>query len=526
MTATTAILLPRRPGPAAPRCSLALVLVLVASAALGCGSPDDAPRATPEMSGPAEPPPPPRPSPGVDLDGPIPLPERGGPIARGGSRVPVELTADRALLPVAVPRPPRGGSVGFSFDGERRGWVASLPESQQLPTVAYGGDKVYVSGGFQSVSFYALHATTGQMQWATTNLEDNGPTSAVFEDGRVIFNTESCTLFALDARTGKRLWLRWLGDPTLAQTAVADGLVFAAHPAEKGYVLSALRVTTGAPVWSGWIGSEAIAAPVIAGDSVYVSTLEGLTLRFVRKTGRLRWSRRLGATTAPWISGDELFVTRRRGKQEQQIVVATGTGEIVREHHVSAGAYAGDLPHGSDWYGVWAYEGSRPVVDRGVRYVAMGSEIHATDARTGEALWHRRYPGNADRRALGSVAVAGSAVVFATRDGKLFGLDVDTGYTLWSYDLGVRVVAQPIIARGWIYASTADGRVVALEVADPSLDGWHMFGGNPHHNGLVAPPPPPRPLEAPAPTAPAPPAEPAPPARTADPAQPARAARG
>jgi hypothetical protein len=30
--------------------------------------------------------------------------------------------------------------------------------------------------------------------------------------------------------------------------------------------------------------------------------------------------------------------------------------------------------------------GSRPVVDRGVRYVAMGGEIRASDAVTGERL--------------------------------------------------------------------------------------------------------------------------------------------
>jgi Ca-activated chloride channel family protein len=488
------------------------IIVLTACAAIGCGSRDDAPLATSAPTAPAEPPAA-RPAPGMDLDGPIPQPERGDTItggARGGSKVPVELTADRALLKIAVPRPPRGGSVTFQFDGDRRGWVASLPEGQQLPTVAYGSGRIFASGGFGSVSFYALHATTGRIEWATTNLEDNGPTAAVFEDERVIFNTESCTLFALDARTGKRLWLRWLGDPTLAQTAVADGLVFAAHPGAGGHVLSALRTTSGAPVWSAWIGTEVIAAPVVSGDSVYVSTLGGLTFRFVRRTGALRWSRPLSATTAPWIVGDELFVTRRRGGKEQQIVVALDSGKVVREHHLSSGAYAGDLPAGSDWSGVWAFEGSRPVVDRGVRYVAMGTEIHATDARTGEPLWHRRHAGRADRRALGAVAVAGSNVVFATRGGELFGLDVDTGYTLWSYDLGVRVVAQPIIAKGWIYASTADGRVVALHVADPTLDGWHMFGGNAHHNGLVAPPPPRRPLEAPAP-----PAAPARPARQA-----------
>jgi len=85
---------------------------------------------------------------------------------------------------------------------------------------------VYVSGGFEATTFYAMNATTGRIDWATTNLEDNGPTAAVFDDGRVVFNTESCTLFALDGKTGKRLWLRRLGDPTLSQTAVADGLVF------------------------------------------------------------------------------------------------------------------------------------------------------------------------------------------------------------------------------------------------------------------------------------------------------------
>lgn len=487
--------------------SIDIVVVAAATAAascavIGCGSREDARPSTPEPAPVAVAPEPagPRPQPGIDLEGPIPAPERGGPIARGASKVPEELLADRAIVKVSVPRPPRGGSVGFELDGDRRGWIASVPDGQQVPAVAYGGGKIYASGGFGSVSFYALAADTGRIEWATTNLEDNGPTAAIFEDDRVIFNTESCTLFALDARTGKRLWFRWLGDPTLAQTAVAGGLVFAAHPAEKGQMLSAYRVKDGAPVWSHWIGSEVLAAPVVSGDAVYVATIEGWTFRFARADGRLRWMKPLRATTAPWIAGDELYVTRRGagGAKEQQIVVEAETGKVLREHAVSRGAYAWDVPADtSDWQRVWAFEGSRPVVDRGVRYVAMGGEIHATDARTGEALWHRRYPGKADQRALSSVAVAGSNIVFATRDGKLFGLDIDTGYTLWSYDLGMRVIAEPIIAKGWVYASTEDGHIVALNIADPTLDGWHMFGGNPHHNGLVAPPPPPRPVESP-----------------------------
>jgi Ca-activated chloride channel family protein len=140
-----------------------------------------------------------------------------------------------------------------------------------------------------------------------------------------------------------------------------------------------------------------------------------------------------------------------------------------------------------EWKTVWAFEGSRPIVDRGVRYVAMGGEIHADDAATGEPLWTRRYATQAEHRSVGSVALAGSEIVVATRDGQLFGLDIDTGYTLWSYDVGHRVVAEPIVANGWVYASTADGYVIGLHVADPTLDGWHMFGGNPQHDGPVVP---------------------------------------
>jgi len=365
----------------------------------------------------------------------------------------------------------------------------------QLPAVAYGAGKVYVSGGFESVSFYALDAETGRVAWATTNLEDNGPTAAVFEDDRVLFNTESCTLFALDARTGRRLWFRNLGDPTLAQVTTADGLVYASHPGDGGQQLSAYRVMDGEPVWTRSIGTELLAAPVIAGDAIYAATLDGEVFRFARRTGKLAWSRALDATTAPWMVGNELFVTRKRGRREQQIVVAADTGKILRDHDQSTGRYAGDVPGmvGSlgdgTWQSVWAFEGSRPVVDRGVRYVAMGGEIRASDAATGALLWQRRDPGAGDHRSVGSVALAGSQVVIATRDGKLFGLDVDTGYTLWSYAIGHRVVAEPVIARGWIYASTADGYVVALQVGDRTLDGWHMFGGNPRHDGPVAAPP-------------------------------------
>jgi Ca-activated chloride channel family protein len=294
----------------------------------------------------------------------------------------------------------------------------------------------------------------------------------------------------MDAQTGRKIWHKYLGDPTLAQPAVADGLVFASHPADdgRGYGFSAFRIESGALVWSRWLNNELLGAPVIEGDSIYVSTLSGTVVRFRRADGKRLWSKGLAATSAPWVSGGELYLSRRDGKKEVQAVVSAETGELLRSHREMDGSYVWDVPGDlGDWKAVWAFEGSRPAVLGGVRYEAMGGVIQASDPTTGDAFWTRRYAAAEKSRSIGTVAVAGSQVVVASRKGELYGLDIDTGYTLWAYSIGRPVVAQPVVAKGWVYATTTDGRVIGLQVGDTTLDGWHMWGGNPGHNGLTPP---------------------------------------
>jgi outer membrane protein assembly factor BamB len=429
----------------------------------------------------------PRPAAGADIGPPPPLPKvaprRPPPPSRPR---PLDLGTDRPAAPVGVPSPPRGGAVGFTFGDQRRGWATLLPDGQQVPALAYGDGKVFASGGFETYNFYALDAVEGRIVWSADHLPDNGPTAPIYEDDRIIFNTESCTLIALAAKTGKLLWSKWLGDPTLSQVALADGLVFAAHPSARGPALSAYRVTNGEEVWSRAVDGELYATPVVDGDSVYASTIGGTSYRIMRRTGTLVWAKPLQATTAPFLSDGELHVSRRTKAGEAQVVVSVATGAILRAHGAVPAPYLADMPRTLDnWKQLWAFEGSRPVVSRGVRYIARGGIIEAADPETGAEYWIRRDAAGRGARSVGSVAVAGPQVVVSTRAGRLYGLDVDTGYTLWAYDVGHKVVAQPIVARGWVYLATTDGMVIALEVADPTLDGWHMFGGNPRHNGSV-----------------------------------------
>src|SRR5262249_28390748 len=162
-------------------------------------------------------------------------------------------------------------------------------------------------------------------------------------------------------------------DPTLAQPAVADGLVFAAHPGQTGPEVSAYKLRSGTEVWMRTVGGDRLAAPIIVGDSVYVSTLQVRPFRFLLASGmqvwrqplvargKEMWSQALGATTAPWIGGAELYWSRRAGDREEQVVVSAATGAVLRRHGATPAKYIADVPSSlGNWKQVWAFEGSRP----------------------------------------------------------------------------------------------------------------------------------------------------------------------
>ena len=392
------------------------------------------------------------------------------------------------LTAVDVPRSSPGKPQSFvvGHEGEHRGWVATLPERETLASVAYGDGKLFVGGGFGSTSMYALDASTGKRLWTNQNLEDSGPTPAVYEDGRIVFNTFSCTMFSVDADTGKTLWSKWIGSETPTQPALVGDLVLASHPGESGgYQLSAYKQRSGGQVWSSALDAEILTAPVIAGDSVYVSTTAGSVYRF-GLDGKRRWRQQLAAASAPFVvvADDELHLARRAGGREEQVVLAAADGSLRRTVTSTPGGR--DIPGTSSFADFWSFEGSRPVVVDGVAYAGMPDRVEAREAASGKLLWVRRHPGGVSGRAVGSVVVVDTQVIFVTRKGELYGLDRGTGVQRWGFDFGQRVTAQPVVAKGWIYIAGQRGKVIGFELGDDqTMDGWHMWGGSAGHNGAA-----------------------------------------
>ncbi len=226
------------------------------------------------------------------------------------------------------------------------GYVISLGSYTNVPTPAVDNGVVYVSGGFGSKQYYAFDAESGQSIWAV-DLDDDGPSSPAVKDSIIVFNTESCTIFACNKNTGKQIWSYWLGDPLMSMPTIADNIVFSSYPAgfngkiniqqktnnnqqknikipgnssiindttlaiNTSHVFIAFDLYTGKILWQRRIDGDVMSAPVAKDEFVYVTTFPGTLFKFKQTTGEIISVKAMRATSAPVIYKDNIFISKR-----------------------------------------------------------------------------------------------------------------------------------------------------------------------------------------------------------------------
>ncbi|MGH9885714.1 MAG: PQQ-binding-like beta-propeller repeat protein, partial [bacterium] len=134
-----------------------------------------------------------------------------------------------------------------------------------------------------------------------------------------------------------------------------------------------------------------------------------------------------------------------------------------------------------------SFQGSRVVhfADKNVN--TMGDEVIATDNETGAVLWKHKLAGDLRQGGfLGTAPLAaGGHVLLGTLKGDVLRLDPASGKPAASYAVGSPIRSQPVVADGWIYVGTEDGRLVAIDTKDPAITGWPTWGGNAQRTGIA-----------------------------------------
>ncbi|MCA8917455.1 MAG: PQQ-binding-like beta-propeller repeat protein [Planctomycetes bacterium] len=302
------------------------------------------------------------------------------------------------------------------------------------------------------------------------------------------------------------------------------------------HAIGCFDLKTGEVQWAQGVPGDCISAPVVEGDIVFAATLDGTLTQIDLKTGKLLGQEKQNATSAPWIAAEN-------GKFEaicsqRDTVTETVDGKEVRVHYegwrrfdkqaraqgdvqqrqsatyldrrVVAGneyyhastkaaqdsgvgfaeapgaAKAGDAAQnvGEDSIvGLWAFQGSRPLVHQGKLYNCLGNTVSSSETDGSKVDWEMTYRPDRKERLLSPPAAAGGQLIFAGLDGAVFSVDSTTGELTHAMKLNKSFVFQPAVMDGKIYLSTQDGWLIAIDTGDKALSGWSMWGGGPAHNG-------------------------------------------
>ena len=422
------------------------------------------------------------------------------------------------------------------------GFVVNLPSANGVPTPTIKNGKLFVSGGFGSKQYFCFDAKNGNQIWGM-DLDDDGPSSGVVEDGIVVFNTESCTIFACDEKTGEQLWSHFLGDPLMSTPTISNGMVYTAFPAHgawnsvqnfgeitKGkfnpsHVLIALNLKTGAIKWEKWIDGDIIMAPVAKDDKLHVVSFPGTYFVVDQHTGEFEKAERIRGTSAPVFSDKGMIMSRRSderdGMEVNESIMTYNTNRGWRQEYerkdadyldskvqdlsilktlsdgddagngfgagapASSGAqYAADNIGQSNVSSLQAFIGSRALNFKGKNYNTMGDTLICTDEENGDVVWKKSILGDLKKTGgfLGTPPIlVGKNILIATYAGDILLIDSKTGHQKRKFSTGENIRTQPIAMDGWIYVGTTNGKIIGIKTGDNSITGWPMLGKNAAH---------------------------------------------
>ncbi len=376
------------------------------------------------------------------------------------------------------------------------GYKIKLPANNNVPTPTWSDNKIYVSGGFGSKQFLSFHAETGILDWGI-NLDDDGPSSCVIEDGVIVFNTESCTIFACDVITGKHLWSWWLGDPLMSTPTIANGIVYSSYPCNTNYTFNgdgefneqhnglsnntnstvcnaggyshaiiAMELKTGKILWQKRIDGDILSAPIEDEGKLHVVTFSGVYYILDAVSGEFTAAKKCRATSAPVLHNGRAYYSQRGDK----------AGETVSEQ-VTGYNYELNLIDFSTEKKHAAY------LDKNVQSSSnLKMESNSSDAVNGFAggaptssnwMAANENIGQSNVSSLqnfyGSRITAVADAQFNMMGDTLFCMDNVTGKEKWKYAIpgnlkqeGGYLATAPIVAGKYIITGTLQGEIILM----------------------------------------------------------------
>lgn len=354
-------------------------------------------------------------------------------------------------------------------------------------------------------------------------------------DGRIYAESDSNTVYALDAMTGAKLWQSPTINAAMGNAVAGDGLVFVGA-GDTGFSFSSvMKYTAGAPGVTRGMGFAAVYAfdqntgklawqydtkgedmPSLSylDGKVYIGNGDGHMYALDAKTGQPAWITNVGgfdsmSSTNLWHNPDTGQNLVFAGFSDPNYLYAfdAQTGKVAWQATIPGVFNTGmgdNSPTVDPRTGVILQDS---VVDYNKLNHTSDLAVFAIDARTGAVLWDTRIgrgPSPLAYKAAISMVHNGVVYVGNPATGFLDALSEQTGHILWSTDLGtyawqgttyhIQDRGAPTLYDGVLYEaagpdifalSPATGRILAryhaggrYGIVNPVIVGGTMYLGN------------------------------------------------
>lgn len=154
-------------------------------------------------------------------------------------------------------------------------------EVEAQPVLANG----VIYQGVMNGEMHAINALTGKKVWIA---RPGGPIAhtAAVAGGRVFYGALDSKVWALDAATGATAWSFVTGGPVVSAPAVVDGIVYIGSTDGALYALDA---ASGAQVWKAQTDGPVISSPAVSNGRVYFGSEDMHARAADAQTGAILW---------------------------------------------------------------------------------------------------------------------------------------------------------------------------------------------------------------------------------------------
>ena len=311
-----------------------------------------------------------------------------------------------------------------------------------------------------------------QKQWSRSVGDGQGETYNMLIpaiEGENIFAADTTgVVMSVKRSTGDVVWKKELDKPVSGAVGVGFGMVMVGTL--KGEVI-VLDESTGEEKWHARVTSEVLAAPSTNGDVVVVQTQDDRVVGFDAATGTQRWIYEstpavltLRGTGAPIVTNHLAIAGLSTGKV---VALETSNGVPAWEQRVAIPQGRSELDRVVDIDGGLLLSG-------GTLYVATyQGRVAGLELESGRVLWQR------DASSYAGVAQGFGSVYVSLANGTVEGIDERSSTALWSNDsLARRQLGAPEVFSSYVAVGDMEGYLHLLSQVDGRFVGREKIDGD------------------------------------------------